>query len=75
MATALRAVQCRFESVRSYQFMKLTKLQRLKQEKDYIAFLEKRLASKNYKANVSEEEYQETQEKLKKARLVLKILK
>ena len=47
---------------------------RVKQEEDYIAFLEKRLASKNFKANVSNEEFDKTAEKLKKARLVLKIL-
>ena len=52
-----------------------TKEKRIKQEEDYIAFLEKRLNSENYKKNVSAEEYSKTQEKLKKARLVLKILK
>lgn len=45
----------------------------LKQHKDYIIFLEKRLNSKNYKSNVSEEEYNKTKEKLDKARLVLKL--
>lgn len=40
----------------------------------YVAFLEKRLASKNYRANVSDEEYQATKKKLDKARLVLKML-
>jgi len=50
------------------------KQKRIKQEQDYIAFLEKRLNSENYKKNVSKEEYNKTQEKLKKARLVLKIL-
>lgn len=42
--------------------------------KQYVAFLEKRLASKNYKANVSKEEYDKTKEKLDKARLRLKLL-
>ncbi len=56
-------------------FMKITKEKRLKQEEDYIAFLEKRLNSENYKKNVSSEEYSKTQEKLKKARLVLRMLK
>jgi hypothetical protein len=51
------------------------KNKRLKQEEDYIAFLEKRLASSNFKANVSKEEYEKTAQKLKKAKLVLKILK
>jgi len=50
------------------------KQKRIKQEEDYILFLEKRLNSENYKKNVSREEYAKTQEKLKKARLVLKIL-
>jgi hypothetical protein len=40
----------------------------------YIAFLEKRLASKNYKANVSAEEYAKTKAKLDKERLKLKLL-
>jgi hypothetical protein len=48
---------------------------RLKQEQDYVAFLEKRLNSSNYKANVSPEEYEKTKEKLKKAKLVLRMLK
>jgi len=51
------------------------KEKRIKQEIDYIAFLEKRLNSENYKKNVSKEEYSKTEQKLKKARLVLKILK
>jgi len=47
---------------------------RIKQERDYIAFLEKRLNSANYKKNVSPEEFDKTKAKLKKAKLVLKIL-
>jgi len=54
---------------------KLSKQDRIKKEQDYIEFLEKRLASENYKANVSSEEYQKTSDKLKKARLVLRMLK
>lgn len=46
----------------------------LQHEIDYIAFLEKRLASKNFHARVSVEEVEKTKAKLKKARLVLKIL-
>jgi hypothetical protein len=42
--------------------------------KEYIAFLEKRLASKNYKDNVSAEDFKLTQEKLKKAKFLLKTL-
>lgn len=48
---------------------------RIKHEQDFIAFLEKRLASNNYKTNATPEEYAKTEAKLKKARLVLKILK
>lgn len=62
-----------FDSLHAHQFMN-TKEKRIKQEKDYITFLEKRLNSQNYKNNVSEDEYTKTAEKLKKARLVLKIL-
>jgi hypothetical protein len=52
-----------------------TKEKRLKHEQDYITFLENRLRSKHYKAKASPEEYARTEQKLKKARLVLKILK
>lgn len=62
-----------FESLYRYQFMNDNE-KRIKQEQDYIAFLEKRLKSENYKKNVPKEEYVKTQEKLKKAKLVLKIL-
>jgi len=51
------------------------KEKRIKQEEDYIDFLEKRLGSENYKKNVSSEEFEKTKAKLKKARLVLKMLK
>lgn len=54
---------------------KLSKAEELKQTKDYIAFLGKRLASKNYKAKVSPEEYAKEKAKLDKARFRLKILK
>lgn len=47
---------------------------KLEQHKDYIKFLERRLASSNFKKNVSQEEYEKTEAKLKKAKLVLKIL-
>ena len=40
----------------------------------YIAFLEKRLASKNFKNNVSEEEFNKTKNKLAKEKLKLKLL-
>lgn len=42
--------------------------------KQYLEFLKKRLESKNYKANVSEEEYNKTKEKYNKAKLRLKLL-
>lgn len=45
-----------------------------KETSQYIEFLEKRLDSENYKANVSAEEYEKTKEKLKKARLRIKLL-
>ena len=48
---------------------------RIKHEEEYVAFLEKRVASANYKNAASKEEYEETKEKLKKARMVLKLLK
>ena len=51
------------------------KEKRLAHELDYIAFLEKRLNSKNFKANSTPDEYSKTESKLKKAKLVLKILK
>ena len=54
---------------------KLGKKERIAQEEQYIAFLEKRLASENYKANVEPEEFAKTQEKLKKAKFLLKTLK
>lgn len=46
----------------------------LKQRQEYIEFLEKRLASSNYKNNVSESEYKKTEEKLKKEKLLVKML-
>ncbi len=55
--------------------MKKNKQQELKETNEYVAFLEKRLASKNYKANVSAEEYEACKDKLKKARFRLKLLK
>lgn len=54
--------------------MKKTRQQELKETTQYIAFLEKRLASKHFKANVTAEEYNKTKEKLKKARFRLRIL-
>lgn len=47
----------------------------IEHEQEYVNFLKKRLESKNYKANVSEEEYNKTKEKYEKAKLKLKFLK
>jgi hypothetical protein len=44
-------------------------------EEEYVAFLKKRLESKNYKENVSKEEYEKTKEKYEKAKLKLRFLK
>lgn len=43
-------------------------------EREYVAFLEKRLASENFKANAKPGEYEATKEKLAKARFKLKTL-
>jgi hypothetical protein len=47
----------------------------IKETEDYLVFLKKRLDSKNYKANVSEEEYTKTKEKYDKVKLRLRLLK
>ena len=47
---------------------------RIKHEKDYVEFLERRLKSAHFKANVSPEEFAKTEAKLKKARLVMRVL-
>ena len=54
---------------------KLTKQQEIEHEEEYIAFLQKRLNSENFRNNVSEEEYDKTKEKYDKAKFRLKILK
>lgn len=46
----------------------------LSETRQYIEFLKKRLESKNYKNNVSKEEFDKTKEKYEKAKLRLKIL-
>lgn len=45
----------------------------LEAHKAYVAFLKKRVESKNYKANVSEDEYKKTKDKYDKAKLILKL--
>lgn len=47
---------------------------RIKHEEEYIKFLERRVNSANFKKNVSPEEYEKTEKKLKKARLILRTL-
>lgn len=49
--------------------------EQIKQEEEYVAFLKKRLDSANFKANVSDEEYQKTKEKYERAKFKLKVLK
>ena len=49
------------------------KKSKLDLHKEYIEFLEKRLKSENFKNNVSKEEYDKTAQKLKKAKLLLKM--
>lgn len=51
-----------------------TKEKRIKHEQDYIKFLERKLASANFKKIASPEEIEKTEHKLKKARLVFKVL-
>lgn len=47
----------------------------LQQEQSYVAFLKKRVESKNYKAAVTPEEYAITKAKYDKAKFKLKMLK
>jgi hypothetical protein len=54
---------------------KLTVPQQIENEEKYVEFLRVRLASENYKANVSKEEYNKTKEKYDKAKFKLKTLK
>ncbi len=45
----------------------------LKEEKDYLAFLKKRLDSENYKNNATKEEYEKTKAKYDKLKLRLRL--
>jgi hypothetical protein len=55
--------------------MKITDTKKLKAEtQQYIAFLEKRLASASYKKNSTTEEFKQTQVSLSNAKLKLKVL-
>jgi len=53
---------------------KLTKEQELKELTRYVAFLKKRLDSKNFQANVPVAEVEKTKEQYKKAKFRLKSL-
>jgi hypothetical protein len=55
--------------------MKKPKKDPIQQEEEYVDFLKKRLASENYKASVSAEEFKKTQQKYEKAKFKLKMLK
>ncbi len=46
----------------------------VQQEREYVEFLRKKLDSKNYKSNVSKEEYDKTKEKYEKAKFKLRNL-
>lgn len=54
--------------------IKKKKKTELEQLTEYIAFLENRVASENYKAAVTQEEFDKTKEKLKNARFRLKVM-
>ena len=41
-------------------------------EREYVAFLKKRVESANYKKNTSKEEYEKTREKYEKAKFKLR---
>lgn len=51
------------------------KVEEIKHEEEYMAFLRKRLDSNNYKANETPEEYAKTKEKYDKVKFRLRLLK
>ena len=53
---------------------KLSKQQTIRHEEDYVAFLEKRLASKHFRSSALPAIIQMTEAKLKKAKLKLRLL-
>lgn len=53
----------------------MNKKQEIEHEEKYVEFLRKRLESKNFKSNVSEEEFDRTVKKYNKAKLRLRFLK
>jgi hypothetical protein len=48
---------------------------KLKHEQEYLEFLKKRLASANYRANVTPEEFAKTKASYEKAKFKVKILR
>jgi hypothetical protein len=54
---------------------KLSKKEELAHEVTYAEFLKKRLDSKNYKNNVTKEEYEKTKLKYDKVKFRIKLLK
>lgn len=54
---------------------KQNKKEQIEHEEKYVEFLQKRVQSKNFKANVSQEEFDKTRLKYDKAKLKLKMLK
>nr|DAQ92103.1 MAG TPA: hypothetical protein [Caudoviricetes sp.] len=54
---------------------KMTKKQEIEHEEKYVVFLKTRIESKNFKSNVSEEEFEKTKQKYDKAKLRLRLLK
>ena len=54
---------------------KLTKAQQIEHEEKYVEFLRVRLASENYKANVTQEEYDKTKVKYDRAKFRLRLMK
>lgn len=53
---------------------KMTKQEELAHEREFVAFMKKRVESKNFKANVAPEEFQKAKEKYDKAKFRLRIL-
>ena len=49
--------------------------EQIKHEEKFVELLKKRLASKNFKENVSKEEFEKTKKKYDKAKLRLKMMR
>ena len=54
---------------------KSSNAEEISQLKDYIEFLKKRLASKNYRKNVSQEDHDKAKAKYDKAKFRLRLIK